>query len=376
MPRQPKPYVLRGWYISRPHGTYLKLCPVEQGMTKARQVLKVKLGELEQERGGSHRTGNFPSHLTVAEMFSLFLKDVQTNRDDDTFRDYQRWCVEFAKTYGQKSIRDVTKAEANDFKLKLTTSTYVRGKQPPKRFSPKTVNHALIALRRAFNWAIDTDRLLTGRNPFAKVKLLHTEGRRRVATDEEFQTLLKHCSNDGFRDVLIVMRHTPARPQDIYSLEWSMVDWENKLWVIHKHKTSKTAKQPKPRIIPMNSDVERVLRARAEKSGQEGKVFRNRKGEPWRKNALCLNMRRLRIRAGITADENGEQFVLYTNRHTFMTKAGADASVSQSLLSELAGHTDPRTTARYFHPSRSAVAEIGRRVADSLTSAEGQAASQ
>ncbi|QEL17521.1 tyrosine-type recombinase/integrase [Limnoglobus roseus] len=272
MPRFAKPYTERGWYVSRPHGTYLKLSRVEDGMTEARRILKIKLGELEQERGDRRRAGQSPSNLTVAEMFSLFLADLKTNKDD-TFRDYQRWCTEFAKTYGHKPARDVTWAEANDFKLRLTTATYVQGKQPPKPYRPKTVNHALIALRRAFNWAIDTDRLPAGRNPFEKVKLLHTEGRRRVATDEEFQTLLRACNNPAFRDVLVAMRNTPTRPQDVYTLEWPMVDRENRLWVIHKHKTAKTAKQ---RIIPMNSEVEQMLRARAEKYGEEELVFRNR----------------------------------------------------------------------------------------------------
>ena len=36
MPREAKPYVERGWYISRPLGGYLRLCRVEEGMTEAR----------------------------------------------------------------------------------------------------------------------------------------------------------------------------------------------------------------------------------------------------------------------------------------------------------------------------------------------------
>ena len=50
MPREPKPYVERGWYVSRPCGKYLKLCPKEDGKTEANRLLKIKLGELEQER--------------------------------------------------------------------------------------------------------------------------------------------------------------------------------------------------------------------------------------------------------------------------------------------------------------------------------------
>lgn len=365
MPREAKPYVERGWYISRPHGTYLRLCPAEQGMGEARRVLKLKLGELEQER--EQMGGRLPARLTVTELMEAFLEAVEVEKDPDTFLYYQRWCSEFAKSYGGKLVRTVTKADAQDFKLGLMKATYQQGKQPPKAYRPKTVNHALIAVRRAFNWAIQTDRLASGRNPFTNVELLPTEGRQRVATEAEYRTLLSFCEGDGFGDVLVAMRHTSARPQDIYSLEWPMVDWEARLWKLTRHKGSRTQSNPKPRIIGMNDEVEAVLRRRLEQHGQTGYVFLNEYGRPWRKNALALRMRRLRAKAGIHRNEQGEQFVLYTNRHTFLTKAGADPTISQSTLMEIAGHTDPRTTSRYVHAARKVVADAGRKVADGFS---------
>lgn len=47
MPREAKPYEVRRWNISRPFGQYIRLCPVEDGMTEARRLLKVRIGELE-----------------------------------------------------------------------------------------------------------------------------------------------------------------------------------------------------------------------------------------------------------------------------------------------------------------------------------------
>ena len=32
MPREAKPYQERGWFVSRPHGEYVRLCKVEEGM--------------------------------------------------------------------------------------------------------------------------------------------------------------------------------------------------------------------------------------------------------------------------------------------------------------------------------------------------------
>jgi integrase len=249
----------------------------------------------------------------------------------------------------------------------MMNATYVVGKHPPKKHKPKSVNHAITTLRRAFNWAIETERLPAGTNPFARVKKLACDGRQRVATEEEYQALLRHCRNDAFRDVLVAMRHTSARPQDVYSLTWAMVDWDEKMWVLEKHKTSRAAKSPKPRVIGMGTEVEVVLRARLEKYGLTRHVFLNSDGNPWNKDSLGLAMRRLRKQAGIRPNEQGEEFVLYTNRHTFLTKAGADPTISTFALTEVAGHTDPRTTARYVHAARQAIADAGRRVAGSLT---------
>jgi integrase len=364
MPREAKPYEERGWYVSRPLGQYIRLCRVEEGMTEAKRLLRLKLAELEEQR--EQLGGRLAPNLSVTELFVLFLEDTEATKSKAAFKDYQRWCTEFAKVHGNRPARSITKAEANDFKLALMNAVYVVGKQPPRPYKPKSVNHALIALRRAFNWAIKTDRLPPGRNPFARVELLHCEGRQRVATEEEYQALLAHCTDDAFRDVLVAMRYTSSRPQDIYSLTWSMVDWDGAMWRLTEHKGRRTARHPKPRIIGMNDDVRQVLLRRREQFGDSGHVFLNADGRPWKKDALGLRMRRLRKRAGVEPDERGEQFVLYTNRHTFLTVGGDTPTVSQSGLTRVAGHTNPVTTEKYVHAAHRAIAEDGRRIAAQL----------
>jgi integrase len=365
MPREAKPYAQRGWYISRAGGQFIKLCPVSEGMTEARRLLRLKQGEQEAER--EQMGGRLPAKLTVTDLFLDFLEHVELTNDGDTFLDYRRWCTEFAKEYGGRPARAVTRADASDFKLAMMKMTYVRGNQPPRPYKPKTINHALITLKRAFNWAIETDRLPAGRNPFAKVEMLHCQGRERVATPDEYKALLDHCSDDAFRDVLVAMRHTAARPQDIYTLTWAMVDWDKQMWVLTRHKTSRTARNPKPRVIGMPAVVEAVLRRRLEQFGPDGHVFLNADGKPWRLNALGLRMRRLRVRAGVKPDAQGEQFVLYTNRHTFMTAAGADPTISPAHLARVGGHTDTKTTDKYIHSAMVAVADAGRRVGDTIS---------
>jgi hypothetical protein len=77
--------------------------------------------------------GRLPTRMTVLELFLLFLEEVQATRDEDTFLDYQRWCSEFTKVYGDKPARSITKADAADFKLVvLTRRLYRRTRSVPR----------------------------------------------------------------------------------------------------------------------------------------------------------------------------------------------------------------------------------------------------
>ena len=365
MPKPPKAYKERGWFITRA-GRYTKLCRVSEGIAVARARLREHVKQLEQEREQSG--GRIFAPLTVKEVFAEFLSSVEAEKSASTFDGYRRWCQRFAERHGNRRASDVSRLDAQRFKQELITSKWVRNKQAPRPYKPKAINNALIALRRAFNWAIDQGLILEGRNPFAKIKLLSWQGRQRTATEHEFLALLDHCRDAAFRDVLIALRYTSARPGDIRGLSWPMVQWQLHRWWIPDHKTTKTAKDPRPRIIGMNDLVEGMLRERAAKYGMTGRVFLNSKGKPWTSNALGLRLRRLRARAGIRADERGEEFVLYTYRHSFLSSAATDPTISESMLKDIAGHTDSRTTGRYIHLASKTVSDAGRRVADALAS--------
>jgi site-specific recombinase XerD len=115
----------------------------------------------------SAERGSTARNLTVSELFAVFLAAVKVERSQYTYADYQRWLTEFARVHGRKKARDITRRDANQFKLHLMTATWQRGKQPRRPYEPKTINHALIALKRCWNWAIEAE-LLPPFNPFAR----------------------------------------------------------------------------------------------------------------------------------------------------------------------------------------------------------------
>jgi integrase len=359
MPRPAKPYPYRGWFVTNLGGKRHRLCPEKAGLKAAQEALVALKQEV---RDNGDRP--FPV-LTVVELVALFLDSVKVERTHHTYLDYQRWLTEFARVHGNRRARDITRQEAQQFRNRIADGTWVRNRQAPKPYKPKTVNHAVIALKRCWNWAIENE-VVPPKNPFDKIPLLDAEGRQRVMTDEEFRALLRHSWDSCFQRVLIALRYTSARPGEVRNLTWANVDWENHRWVLPRHKASRTAKVRKPKLIPMCRCVEKLVRWLHRRNGDQPFVFLNSEGKPWTKDAFVQRMDSLRQRAGIAADENGEKLVLYHHRHTYLTVAASSLGISGPMLQQLAGHTDPRTTERYAHLANREIHQAGLRVAEGL----------
>jgi integrase len=369
MPREAKPYVERGWYISCPAGRRLRLCPQEEGMARAKELLREELVRISNEK--RQHAGRLPRDLCVVDLFALFLDSVKVECTEYTYSDYRLWLRRFAEQHGRRKARDVGKRDAEQFRLSIMSATWLKGKKKtPQRYANKTIDHALIALRRAFNWAV-ANEYLSAPSPFAGIKLQPKEYRSRLVSEVEYQSLLASCNNPAFRDVLVASRYTDARPAELLRLKWSMVDWEGKLWLLRFHKTSKTSRRPVPRVIGMHPVVEEVLRRRREEFPQSEYVFLDSRGNPWKRNALVQAMRRLVEGAGFKPDANEESLTLYCNRRTFATEMASEATIPEAVRTMALGHTNPQTTQAYYVRLQAGqAAEATRKVADRLANQE------
>jgi hypothetical protein len=123
MPRPAKPYLSRGWYVTKLGGKRQRLCPQADGLRAARDAL-LRVQQEHQDNGGRP----FPG-LSVLELAALFLDTVKVEKAQDTYAVYQRWLTEFAKLHGGKQARLITRLEAQQFKNDLARRTWVRNKQ-------------------------------------------------------------------------------------------------------------------------------------------------------------------------------------------------------------------------------------------------------
>ena len=123
MPRPPKPYLERGWYISRAGGEYIRLCIESDGLEKAGDLLEEHLDR--RRREAEANGGRLPQRLTVAELLALFLEAVEAEKPEDTFLYCQRWCVEFAKLHGSRYAADLRRFDAQQFKQHMLRTSVV-----------------------------------------------------------------------------------------------------------------------------------------------------------------------------------------------------------------------------------------------------------
>ena len=120
MPRPAKPYLSRGWYVTNLGGKRQQLCPAADGLRAAGEALVRLQGEVA-DNGGRP----FPS-LTVVELIAMFLDSVKVERSHHTYSDYQRWLTEFARTFGNRPAREITRYEAQQFRNGIANGTWVR----------------------------------------------------------------------------------------------------------------------------------------------------------------------------------------------------------------------------------------------------------
>ncbi|MBM4073138.1 MAG: hypothetical protein FJ271_30080 [Planctomycetes bacterium] len=281
---------------------------------------------------------------------------------------------QLADKFGEWMVREVAAG-----RLKQRTLDYyhefvqkfldaVGGNRPALSIKPlevemyKTTWHSLQSVHRLLNWGVKMG--LLSENPIRSVKLPEPGQRQRILTPIETAKALR-AARPSFRQFLLAMRHTIARPQEIRVLRWRHLMLKpTPVFVLRdfKAKNRRKDRQNAVRLIAVDDRLLRLLNrlARNRKPAPDDFVFLDSHNNPWTSNSLRCCMRRLRDKVRFKPDENGEQVVCYTMRHTSATRACA-RGVRDRVLAELMGQTNTETTQRYLHLQADHLAEAIRR---------------
>lgn len=265
-----------------------------------------------------------PDQILVAQVADLFLSHSEKHNEQDTYRWYKHFLQSFCKLYGRTIARELKPIHVTQW---LDASTWKGGKR-----------NAVIALKRAFNWA-DQQGVLSP-NPLRNVQKPPATRRTRIVTPAEREEILAAVPDRNFKEFLTALYLTGCRPSEVSRVTAAIVNLDLGVWVFEEHKTGK--KTGKPRIIYLSPEMVEISR-RLVAERPEGPLFPSRKlNRPFSKNAIRCRFRRLRKKL-----PHLKGVVAYAYRHSYAS-AALENGVGIAQVAELLGHTDTRMVSKHY----------------------------
>jgi integrase len=218
-----------------------------------------------------------------------------------------------------------------------------------------TANNSLRVLRRVFNLAVEWEVL----DSSPKIRILPGERRHERVISPEEESRYLTAAREPLASIATVLADTGMRPEECFRLRWEDLTWvngRNGVLLITRGKTAAAR-----RVIPMTPRVRTVLESRWETVGkpQDGWIWT----APTRSGHIePSSLRKQHAKAFETiAKEAGKRnekpvrpFVLYSLRHTFLTRLGR-SGCDVWTLARIAGHASITISSRYVHPSEDTV---------------------
>jgi integrase len=208
-----------------------------------------------------------------------------------------------------------------------------------------SINRELQVLRRVAHLAVEWGAI----DSASRIRMLSGERHREhvVTSEEEVEYLA--AASELLASVAAVLADTGMRPDECFRLRWEAISWLNgsygSLLVTH----GKTAAAR--RVLPMTLRVRSILECRWKREGRpaEGWAW----SAPTSSGHIESSSLKKQHRKALTLSKV-RPFVLYSLRHTFLTRLG-ESGCDAWTLARIAGHTNVSMSSRYVHPSEDAV---------------------
>jgi integrase len=210
-------------------------------------------------------------------------------------------------------------------------------------------------VRAIFQWAEDSE--LIRKNPLKKLRLETPEPRNAVVPPGVHRQLVEAClasrQSRSFA-LYLIASHCGARPQQIREVTAANVSHDFRTVVFPRHKSRR--KTGKPLVVFASPCLQTILRILVA-ARPVGELFRNDRGEAWKKDTVSHRIRRLRESLGLDP-----KIIAYAYRHTFATDA-LRAGVDLATVAVLLGHNSTEMVSRVYghlaeHPDHIAKAAV------------------
>jgi integrase len=324
------------WYKFMWNGAMIRESTRQTNQNTARQMEAAHRASLAKGEVGIREKKNVP---TLTEFISHRFKPwAEASTSAKTWLDYYRPGIRTIQAYkpiASLRLNEITSESAADF----AASRQSAGLQI------SSVNSSLQVLRRVMRLAAEWGAIEIA----PSIKMLPGERHREHVVTFEEEARYLAAAPEPLASVAAILADTGMRPDECYRLRWESLTWTNgkngTILVTH----GKTAAAR--RVLPLTSRARSILQARWETAGApaEGWVWSAPTfSEHFEKSTLKKQHKKALRLSGV------RPFVLYSLRHTFLTRLG-ESGCDAWTLARIAGHSSVAMSARYVHPSEDAV---------------------
>jgi len=284
----------------------------------------------------------------IDSRFERWVKSSFEKTSPKTWFDYYRVGLRNIKAY-----QPLSKTKLDQINSEIVTSFTAH--RHANGLQVSSINSSLRVLRRVLRIAVEWGVLEAA----PKVKMLPGERHRdRVVTPEEEAGYLA-VAPQPLASIITVLIDTGLRPDECFRLRWESITWtsgRHGTLFVSRGKTSAAR-----RLLPITKRVRDVLESHWETAGKpsEGWLWpaATKSGHM---ESFSLKKKHAKVfkTIAIGAKEGKGKtvrpFVLYSLRHTFLTRLG-ESGCDVWTLARIAGHSSIRISSRYVHPSADAV---------------------
>lgn len=205
-----------------------------------------------------------------------------------------------------------------------------------KNWSQGTRSTAHGAVMRLFNWAVK--QKLIGENTVRDAEGEPMVRREKILSVEQ-QDTFEAAAAPAFRDFLVTLRETGARPGTVSIVAAEDINFDTGLWEIKEHKTRHATGQAI--VVAMTPTVREICERKC-KLHPTGPIYRTVSGKPWDRKRVIEAFKRLRVKTGF-----GKEAVAYAYRHRFITEA-LRRGVDPVTVATLVGHKGMDMIKRFY----------------------------
>ncbi len=303
-----------------------------------------------------------------AKVFPAIIKDGHKVAGLKSYKPVETYIKIASEHFGKKMIRSIKPRDVENFRtVRLKTPVEIEIKKKTKELNPKTkrqktkitkvkriterklssVNRELATLRRMLNFAVNEGWLIA--NPFQKtdkvISNASEKARERILDYDEEISLLNECKDERehIKPILICALDTAMRPEEIYKLNWSDIDFVKGIIIIRAENT----KTETERIVGITPRLKDELERLWEQSPKELNftVF----GVKSIKTAFKTACRKAEIK----------NFRFRDCRHTATTRM-VNSGMPQAEIMKTTGHTQLKTFLRYVNLTAESVSNSAK----------------